>query len=96
MIIKDGNGLNNQSENLRIVTLSQNQWNRRKFTKSSSKYKGVSWHKVRLKWETYIRINGKMKHLGYFNTDVEGAIAYNNAAIEIFEEYASLNKPTKT
>src|ERR1700761_3134479 len=39
----NGNGLDNRKENLRSVTRGENQQNRKKNSKSSSKYKGVSW-----------------------------------------------------
>ena len=52
---KDRNPLNNQKSNLRECTRSQNTMNSRKRRNSSSKYKGVSWHKASKKW--YSRIS---------------------------------------
>ena len=43
-------------------------------TTSKHRQKGVSWHKRSNKWAAYIKINGKTKHLGYFN-DLEEAIS---------------------
>lgn len=37
----------------------------------SSKYKGVHWNKSAKKWQSRIRINGKVKHIGYFDTELE-------------------------
>ena len=89
----DGNGLNNQKSNLRIVTVSQNQMNRRKGKKSSSsKFKGVYFHKGDKQWISRIHINGKTKYLGHFKIEKEAAMAYNKAAIELFGEYAHLNE----
>jgi hypothetical protein len=63
----DGNPLNNRIENLREATLSQNAWNRKINTKTSSPIKGVIWHKKSGKWMAKININGKRTHLGTFN-----------------------------
>lgn len=32
------------------------------------------------------------RQIGYFNSDVDAAIAYNNKAVEVFGEFAILNK----
>ena len=49
---------------------------------NKSGFRGVCWRKVSKKWVTQIKVNNKKVHLGYFNTAVEGAIAYNNYVIE--------------
>lgn len=71
---KDFNRLNNNVENLEIVTSREN--TNKKHLKSSSKYTGVSWHKNRNKWQSQILINGKVKHLGYFINELEANNAY--------------------
>jgi hypothetical protein len=48
-----------------------------------------------LKYRARIRVNTKLLHLGYFKTSREAAIAYNEAAIKYFGEYAYLNKITE-
>lgn len=88
----DSNKLNNNISNLREVTCSQNGMNRKSNKNSSSKYKGVCWHKQTQKWCTHIAINGKDKHIGYFISETEAALAYNDAAIKYFDEYAKLNE----
>ena len=45
-----------------------------------SQHKGVSWAKVRRKWQVQIRINGKVRHFGYFADEAEAAAAYAKAA----------------
>jgi len=92
----DGNGLNNRRSNLRICTHRQNIWNRRKQANTSSIYKGVSWDKRREKWEAYFHLpgtkrKGKKEFLGYFVTEEQAALAYNDAATKYFGEFARLN-----
>jgi len=72
----DTNPKNNNVTNLEIVTAREN--SNRKHLKSSSKYVGVSWHKNRNKWQSYISINGKLKYLGLFTYEKEAAQAYQN------------------
>jgi hypothetical protein len=48
----------------------------------SSGYKGVSWKKKISKWVANIKIDGKLKHLGYFTSEEEAAEAYQKALKE--------------
>ncbi|MCP3681075.1 MAG: hypothetical protein GY861_00155 [bacterium] len=85
-------GLNNQKSNLRIVNRSQNNMNQRKVTKpTSSRYKGASWFKRDSKWRSYIKIDGKQIHLGYFDKEEDAAKAYDKMAKRIFGEFAQFN-----
>ena len=60
-------------------------------------FKGVSFRKDNNKYRAVIFINKKMIHLGYFQTAVEGAIAYNNYIIENNLEGFILNEiPNKS
>jgi len=70
----DGIGLNNQRSNLRIITSRQNTQNRHK--KYSSKYPGVSWHKLTGKWIAHIKIGEKVYHLGSFDEEEKAFEAY--------------------
>jgi hypothetical protein len=58
----------------------------------TSKYIGVSWHKVMSKWRARIMFKGKDYMLGYFITEEDGARAYNKKALELLGEFAKLNK----
>jgi hypothetical protein len=81
----DGNGLNNQRENLRIVTRLQNMWNQRTRKTSKSGYKGVSWDTKPKKWRATITVNHKMVNLGRFE-EIGDAI---NARIVAEKKYLS-------
>jgi hypothetical protein len=87
----DHNGLNNQKSNLRICTF-ENNYNARKLTIGSSKYKGVNKREKYIAFRARIRFNKKLIHLGYFKKEIEAAKAYNEAAKKYFGEYACLNK----
>jgi hypothetical protein len=89
----DHEGLNNCKYNLRSVTLQQNAWNRRQGSKGSSKYKGVMYVKSRGKYRVNISVDGKRKHLGYFDDEIAAAKAYDKAARETRGKYAGLNFP---
>jgi hypothetical protein len=90
---KDRNALNNQKENLRVATYSQNCRNVAKKSNTSSKYKGVSYHKSKKKWIASIRKDFILIHLGYFELEVDAAKAYDAKAKEIDKEFAVLNFP---
>lgn len=87
----DRDSLNNQTENLRICTNSQNKRNSKKYKNNQAPYKGVYIRGSR--WVAKIRVNGALVHLGTWDSPEEAAIAYDNACIKEFEEYALLNFP---
>jgi hypothetical protein len=70
----DGNGLNNQKENLRIVTNRQNCMNRHQ--NKTSRYPGVTWNKRSGVWNAQAQVFGKHKHLGTFRTEEDAYQAY--------------------
>ena len=91
----DFNGLNNSRTNLRLTDNSGNTRNKRKYlsAKTSSVYKGVSFdsNNKTNPWRAYIRLLGKLKHLGFYRTQEEAAMSYNKAAIEHFGDMANPN-----
>ncbi len=89
----DRNGLNNCKANLRLCTISQNLCNTVSTKGSSSKYKGVSWHKREKNWVASIQFNGKIYHLGYFENEIDAAKAYDKKASQLHGEFACLNFP---
>ena len=72
----DRNRQNNNLNNLRCVSRSENNRNRTKREGCSSKYKGVCFDKRRCKWKSAVRNNEKLIHLGYFETEEEASQKY--------------------
>jgi hypothetical protein len=83
-------GLNNRKSNLSICSYSENSMRRKKSNRGSI-YKGVYAGRLFNGFKSSIRCNGKFIHLGYFNTEIEAAVAYNNGAKKYFGEYAEIN-----
>lgn len=91
---RDGDGLNNQRNNLRPATSQQNhQGFKSKAAGKTSKFRGVSWRKERQKWRGHIQVDGKFVHLGSFKNEEDAARAYDAAARKYFGEFASPNFP---
>ena len=86
---EDMNTKNNNPNNLRIVTDTENSRNRRKRKDMTSEFIGVSrsWKK----WQVRITIGGITINLGRFNKEKDAAIAYNNYIISHNLSYFNLN-----
>lgn len=102
----NGNTLDNRKENLRVASRSQNNYNSKKRNNKTSEapvsnYKGVSYafiykpngkKYIRSKpWKATGNLNKKSYSLGYFKTEKEAALAYNDFAIKYYGEFACLN-----
>jgi len=86
------NPLDNRRCNLRDSNDRLNRGNIEKFDGDyTSEFKGVSWHKLSKKWIARIRIDGTLKHLGYFRSEIQAMCEYNKAAKAAFGEFACLN-----
>lgn len=88
---KDLNALNDSIENLREATTTQNQTNRPSAINSSSQYLGVSRTKKVGVWQVSIRVMRKKIYLGLYKSEIDAAIAYDNAAKIHHGEFANLN-----
>ncbi|QOR55550.1 MAG: hypothetical protein UMS36scaffold28_40 [Phage 59_13] len=77
----DGNGLNNQRANLRIVTHRENNSNSLPRIKglTSSRYVGVAWHRSSKYWIACITVGGRNRWLGHYRREVDAARAYQAA-----------------
>lgn len=71
---KDFNIINNNVNNLEIITSREN--SNKKHIKSSSGYTGVVYNKRLKKWSAQIFINGRLKHIGVFINEIEAHNAY--------------------
>jgi hypothetical protein len=89
----NGNGLDNRRSNLRICSSKQNAMNRDALKTGTSEFKGVHWHKRDKKWYTRIGIDGRRISLGYHDSAIAAAKAYDEKARELFGKYARLNFP---
>jgi hypothetical protein len=90
----DGNGLNNQRANLRVCTHQQNTSNQRKRRpRRTGTMRGAFWFPTKNKWRAAIGYKMKYVHIGYYNTEIEAAKAYDEAARRYFGEYAVTNYP---
>ena len=100
---RDHNGLNNQRNNIRNATCSEN--NKNRTGGGASKYLGVCLRKdkkivrgelkVYINWAASIKTESGYKALGLFEYSEKGeadaAKAYNEAAIKYHGEFANLN-----
>lgn len=71
----------NRLNNLQLITQRENTSKDQKNT--SSKYTGVCFKKEKNTWQAAIRINGKIKHLGYSKNEEEASSLYKNALKQI-------------
>ena len=87
----DNDSLNNQKHNLRFCTNQENCFNQGKKEYCSSQYKGVCFYRRTGQWMAYIRIDGILKHLGYYNSEITAALKYDVAAEKYFGKFANFN-----
>lgn len=84
------NTLDNRKMNLRICTHAENIRNRKgKNKNNTSGAKGVFWAAWARRWRAQIKVNGRSKHLGYYENFLDAERAYNAAAIKHFGVFAN-------
>jgi len=95
---KDGDGLNNTRENLRLASAQQNAQNRRRKSPwKTSRFRGVTWHKKDRRWRARIRVAlvpgeaTRLVELGGFLREEDAAAAYDRAALTYFGQFAAPN-----
>ena len=92
---KNRNKRDCRKDNLRPATNQQNQRNKGLQSNNTSGFIGVVWYVnpgKTSRWMAQIYIYQQRKHLGYFDTKDAAALAYTDAARELFGEFAVLNK----
>ena len=84
----DHNRKNNNVNNLRWCTSSENQHNTAKQCNNTSGFKGVCFNKRDQKYHASIGLNGKLIHIGLFKTAEDAFEAYKQKANELHKEFA--------
>lgn len=93
----DNDKQNNHRDNLRFATSSEQCYNKKKRSNTSSIYKGVSFYRKMNKWRTQVNLFQRKKHVGYYSTEIEAALAYNNfIRSHGLEEFTILNDIRQT
>lgn len=88
---KDGDTLNNQRDNFRVCTKSQNMANSKPHKDRKGIYKGVCYDPPSGKYKAQICVLGRATTIGRFDTAMDAARAYNEAANSAFGDYARIN-----
>lgn len=79
---ENGNGLDNSYSNLRNVTMTGNQRNRRRSENNTSGVTGVCFANGVGLWLSHIGLNGKQKNLGFFDYKWNAICARKSAEIK--------------
>jgi hypothetical protein len=86
----DRNKINNNILNLRWASHSENSQNKSIQKNNSSTVSGVHFNKKLNKWQVYISINGKIKHIGYYK-DFDEAVQARKEQEEIhYKEFRAI------
>jgi hypothetical protein len=86
----DGDGMNNQRDNLRLASRSQNACNRGKQRDNTSGFKGVYQYGRRSgKWVAKVKLHQKEHILGVFDSIEEAAIAAAEGRKRLHGDFAA-------
>lgn len=80
-------GCDNQKNNLRLATRSNQKANTGRYRNNTSGITGVGWHKKTSKWQASIRVCRKLKYLGIFVHMEDAIAARRRAEIKYFGGY---------
>ncbi|MEC0171677.1 HNH endonuclease [Paenibacillus graminis] len=79
--------LDNTDQNLRLVSVSDNQKNRKSANVSSkSGIRNVHWHKATGNWEVQVKLNGKKIYIGTYKDIEDAKKAALKARIKYFQD----------
>lgn len=84
---RNGNGLDNRRENLRITDYKGNNRNRKQRSSCNNPFKGISFCKDTRRWTASCRTGGGRQWLGSFDTPEQAARAYDFFARQTFGEF---------
>lgn len=89
----NGDVYDNRRSNLRICTNAENVRNAKKRSPSTatSIFKGVGFEKHKNRWRATITVDWKTKHLGYFESELAAAKAYDIASEKYHGEFGRKN-----
>lgn len=80
----------NRMENLRLATRAQNAINSTAYKNNAVGFKGVSFDKSKGKYRAQCVVNGKNKHIGYFDNAEIAYEAYKSKSKEINGEFVAI------
>ena len=83
---------NNRVENLRPATKSQNNQNTDLQSNNTTGVRGVDFSKQKNKFRVRIKLDGKEKHLGFYNTIEEARVAREAGELKYFTHSPLHNK----
>lgn len=89
------NKLDNRKENIRVVTITENVLNRDVYKNNTSGARGVTWNRVKRKWQVRLTWNKKVVSLGYFDNIEDAKKARLEGEIKYFGELID-DKPKKS
>lgn len=84
---RNGDGMDNSWENLRPATQSENLRNARS-RQADRPFGGYYFDKGEKRWRAAMRIDGRQKTIGLFDTAEEAASAYVETSLEVFGEFS--------
>src|SRR5207237_1451145 len=87
----NGVKLDCRKENLRLCTQPENRRSNRKQKNNTTGYRGVRWAGREARWVAMIGFESQEICLGYYRDKEEAAYAYDQAALQLFGEYARPN-----
>jgi hypothetical protein len=93
---KNGDGLDNQKENLRLTTRKGNsQAFQNKRAGATSQFRGVHFSRGERKWVAKARADYKRIHFGSFDSEIEAARAYDSGVTALGFSKEALNFPNE-
>ena len=79
----DGDPSNNRFANLRDVSRAENNRNKGLHSNNTSGLPGVSFHKQAQRWQAFISVDGRQRHVGYYDTPEAAHAAYAREAVDL-------------